>query len=78
MPAFFALDPIPIGPVPRCRAAHDEVETIPVRVFPGVTCRATSKGLSFPACMFSDKTVRQTHGKNYGQCSQFWRTPVNK
>jgi len=30
VPAFFALDPIPIGPVPRCRAGHDEVETIPV------------------------------------------------
>jgi hypothetical protein len=29
VPAFFALDPIPIGPIPRCRAGHDEIETIP-------------------------------------------------
>jgi len=49
VPAFFALDPIPIGPVPRCRAGHDEVETIPVRVFPGGDLLGDFQGFELPS-----------------------------
>jgi len=49
VPAFFALDPIPIGPVPRCRAGHDEVETIPVRVFPGGDLSSDFQGFELPS-----------------------------
>jgi hypothetical protein len=58
VPTFFARDP----PVPRCGAGYDEVETIPVQVFTGGDLSGDFQESSQP-CLFSDKTVRQTHGK---------------
>jgi hypothetical protein len=34
--------------------------------------------VSLPGIVLSDKTVRQTHGENYEQQRQFWRTYMNQ
>jgi len=77
VPALFAIDPVSIGPVPRCRSSDDEIQAISIRIFSRSDKAGDMQRFELSSQRSLRKTVRQTHGKSYGQRSQFWRTRVN-
>jgi hypothetical protein len=77
VPALFAIDPVSTGLVPRCRSGDDEIQAISIRIFSRRDKTGDIQRFELSSQRSLRKTVRQIHGKSYGQRSQFWRTQVS-